>query len=889
MLASQMIYTACGKDRSGSFSVWSKSSDVTQTECDDIIKLMSYLKPKGVPYEPNEEELRTLFPVKYGYFILSSGRRCVASSAYVGKVYSDMDTRNGNFVIHAYIFNDLEGFNPFGLMNMNVFRRKLSYSEWHDNPAPDELPKVELESNFSIDESVLRSMLTGANRNIYASLLQSVLDSVGTDATVTFNDSEANLKHIYSFIGAFLPAKLFNDVTFMNQYSTQLNYMVSSMGALPVKIRNIFSGLIDSVYRYEEEIEKGHYAFNFSKGIGSPVISKRYVVDIIGSFETERLFPTLKKVSAVNKIMEEANCDVDSAVAVYHVSQKHFNWFKDAVELTKAMDIAISKGYVDQKSAALDFYKSIVLTGKWGKGKEIIDLIRFAYENNDALVKKQIIYDFFNNFAAYGVNISEGSVSVVNQIKANAPFPWNDFVRLIINDPTWESYISKKSSISELYFVFDGLVCAIGQSANDAVNNKAYDMLLRIFKKSVDSCSLELVKLCLDDVKKLGSKVENFLLENGLDGVYNSRIENVDLLEFVIKVILLANDENKKVGMLATIVLSNIQTSHLLPVYIKFETQNPNVFAGVERELARDPEFSRFQNKKEAHVFKNTARVTFNDLTTYFNKFYKTGYDSGIYLEKVKQYIASLDSKSRVAQCVKLYNQIKYLGDDFNDVVEVLAGINNGLFSLTMEELINFTPMYMLDIDQLNNRLINAGITVPDKYKLLKTVNLVRAKSGKQKLILALKNNCLYGDMNGPLIAKYVSRYFPEVLEAYMDVKKLKELKRNQILVAVFEKPLADPQNNAKIIEHIGNSGWRYDIMADIMAHAFNVNDRLASTFINFVDSYVDKMKYGENKKMFKKALKILPEEDRSAVQKYADEYLKEHMSFFAKLFSKNK
>ena len=94
MKAYQMIYTACGQDRSGAFSVWSKSANVTKAECDEIVKLMSYKRPPNAPYEPTEEEIRTLFPPKYAYILLSSGRRCVAKASYIGKVYSDLDTRN---------------------------------------------------------------------------------------------------------------------------------------------------------------------------------------------------------------------------------------------------------------------------------------------------------------------------------------------------------------------------------------------------------------------------------------------------------------------------------------------------------------------------------------------------------------------------------------------------------------------------------------------------------------------------------------------------------------------------------------------------------------------------------------------------------------------------
>ena len=60
MYAYQMIYTACGKDKSGAFSVWAKSNQITKAECDEIVRLMSYKKPKNAPYEPTSEEIKTM-------------------------------------------------------------------------------------------------------------------------------------------------------------------------------------------------------------------------------------------------------------------------------------------------------------------------------------------------------------------------------------------------------------------------------------------------------------------------------------------------------------------------------------------------------------------------------------------------------------------------------------------------------------------------------------------------------------------------------------------------------------------------------------------------------------------------------------------------------------
>lgn len=113
-------------------------------------------------------------------------------------------------------------------MKLNSFKTCLSYTEWHDNPAPDVLPVVELEANPSIDESTIRNMLSGSGKQNYFSLLQAVINAAYSNETVTFNDTEENQIKVYSLIGTLLPSCLFAITTFSNQYSTQLDFTMSS-------------------------------------------------------------------------------------------------------------------------------------------------------------------------------------------------------------------------------------------------------------------------------------------------------------------------------------------------------------------------------------------------------------------------------------------------------------------------------------------------------------------------------------------------------------------------------------------------------------------------------------------------------------------------------------
>jgi len=147
MKASQYIYTACGKDRNGAFSVFSKSRDITDEESSEIREVMMYKTPSGLPYEPTEAEIEEKFPKKFGYFFLSSGRACLAQVCYVGRVYSDIDTRWGNYIIHAFVFKKTVDFAPYSFIENALFKRELTRKEWHDDPIPDELQQVEMPEN----------------------------------------------------------------------------------------------------------------------------------------------------------------------------------------------------------------------------------------------------------------------------------------------------------------------------------------------------------------------------------------------------------------------------------------------------------------------------------------------------------------------------------------------------------------------------------------------------------------------------------------------------------------------------------------------------------------------------------------------------------------------
>ena len=144
VLASQLIYTSWpnGNSMKKGFMVYSKTEDITLEEENEILASFRYVTPRGLPFAPNEDQIRTLFPPMYGCCKLSSGRYCIALSTYIGQDYTK---RYGNYLIHAFVMNQYFPSLVLSLYNSKIFRRSLTKEELSAISAPPSLEKIRLE------------------------------------------------------------------------------------------------------------------------------------------------------------------------------------------------------------------------------------------------------------------------------------------------------------------------------------------------------------------------------------------------------------------------------------------------------------------------------------------------------------------------------------------------------------------------------------------------------------------------------------------------------------------------------------------------------------------------------------------------------------------------
>lgn len=221
MICSEYIYTSW--KGGGGFATFAKSDDITSEELQELTGKLTYSKPVELPDSPDDEEIRTLFPVNSVYFRMKSGRYCMAQSCYVGKDYAmEVNPRWGNFLIHAYLFDSPNGELACMALESELFKRGLTDEErQYDSilvPSPREICGEDPED---FGEDALDLIFELGEDGEFFTLLQAVMDRAERDATVLVGVSDREkIARWVRAIPLVLPKKYSDRAT----YSTYLLY-----------------------------------------------------------------------------------------------------------------------------------------------------------------------------------------------------------------------------------------------------------------------------------------------------------------------------------------------------------------------------------------------------------------------------------------------------------------------------------------------------------------------------------------------------------------------------------------------------------------------------------------------------------------------------------------
>lgn len=252
----QLYYTSCPKGMSAGsgFQTYSMSEGITPEERKEIEKIGVYKPHDTLPSQPTAEEIRSIFPVAFSFFQLTSGRYGVCQTRYVGKDYSG---RFGNYFCHALLLEQGDWpFYPIQLYQSPVFKSELTAEEIDVSSSPAPLPTLKASDvplNPYMNHEAAADCISEEKTGVFKAILASIMNySTVRKPIILIADAEEAVLWLTAVQFAF-PLKIAHSITFTTH---TLSYYEHNcvIRSIPKDIRDIFD---DNPQRYMDFIVFG--------------------------------------------------------------------------------------------------------------------------------------------------------------------------------------------------------------------------------------------------------------------------------------------------------------------------------------------------------------------------------------------------------------------------------------------------------------------------------------------------------------------------------------------------------------------------------------------------------------------------------------------------------
>lgn len=883
MKAYQMIYTACGKTKNGDYDVWGHSSALDYKECGEIDKIMSYQRPNGAPFQPTEEEIKQYFPKKYGYFYTSSGKACIAQSSHVGRVYSDVDERWGNYVTHALCFASDIDFSPFDIFGAPIFKDKLTYKEWHDDPSPESLPEIAVTIPKGRAVSGVPALLSDSRKkNMLPAFVQAVINTLETnDKAVVVSLSDEEIPTLLALVGVALPKFMHKKVTFQTQYRATGNY-----GDTTVRARVQFP-LNRSTYGFVDDMRAGKTVFNFDTGDFTDVKVGGYVKGVFAALNGG-IDAAERYAASIGKAMTELHCDIEAAALVGALMGGKYNDFDSPAHYESVLNMLIGAKYVNKEEYASRVYSEIVAKAIWPFNTELSGLIRFAYENGGQSIRNELVFRVMKSLSAFGITLASPTEQAFDSFKRGLPIDYKGVVSAALTDQRWTA-LTESADEALTYVILRIYIDALKTPSAATAEN----YILRIAKKAYEKGGLDALVTnlsLLGDNKQLADR----LIYSTVGALFGKGSLSEKELSLAFDGALLLSTRGARRDATLAIIKGSLNSPALISVYTGKKAANPQAFAEIERELSGEAEFVEFVKRCRLLEFKNKQTVTPAELDRYFKEYYITGEDDGTYLKKLD---ALIGAKRQVGDAVEalldVYTKNCPADDSSALCLDVVSYIEKKIFSYPLSELIRLRASVINQVAQIDARLKGARRQTSGQYELLYTAMLITRKTPREVLYTAVEGKKIYERLSPEKLELFARSFTTEAVALYVDMKrKDKKLGKQQLMTAIIH-PLLSKVKDSNLYFTKAIKAQRFEdgaeLVADLMCYAFNTEGGFADRAREFVKYYVSTLKRPEYKKLFKLIKVILTPKEYAGPKKFINDYLNNNRSFLEKLFGAKK
>lgn len=876
MKAYQLIYTACGKERTGSFSTWSKSNEITPEEENEIITVMSYRTSENAPYNPTEEDIKKYFPRIYSCFILSTGRKVLSTSTYIGPVYSDLDKRSGNFIIHAFVFDVGLNPNPLSVFTNTQFKKELLPSEWK-NDAPLNLQAIDYNDNFILNKSNINNIVNSKSDDALKGLLESAYLSLNNKGILVFNDDFDSMVAIYSLIYAMMPESLLTRLTFSNQYSTTIEFNLTSNNTKRIAIRNPIDPN-NYIPFTNEELSVKH--FDFINNEIDNVEPSPFIENAFNILKANGLEECQKFIRFVKDLQTKFAYSVDDILNVYYVVNKKYSKLSSPSVICDSIKKAAQASLISFGTVCNDVFNEYFEKGILTYNCDTMSLLLLCYKYLVQAQKTKIFRGILNNLESCGVNVN-GDYSSFNQsLESALGEMYKDLISQLVNDLDSRQIFLSSTNRNYVSYIFDVSI--------KNINNVEFKNIISKFVENlIKSSDLVELKSALDKVEYADRACRNELVANYISPLFDDLIYDEVSFENRIEYFDALKQEEIK-ELFLKLMLANIDNNKFIKIYVNLEKRNPKI-EQFSLLIKNEPSLKLFFTKIECLEFENKQTVTLADLTSYFNKHYLNNEDAGSFYNQVKRFLENCQSM-RLENALSVYSVISNVDFGKYALWNVALFIYDFVLDQPIESIAKLAPESYKKILDLNKKLSDGNRLENKKLNIVKTYLLLNFRFGDQSNLDKIKDNLVYSYLDKNQFDDFFKKYDTLIANYYLNNKKKKVAEYNKLIEIIFTLPIHSIDSFiSSMLNHLFylNKKDASELTADLLLYGFSFDNYEAQNIRKEVENFFDVIGAHKSKAILNDNVDLFKSRGCNKLIDYVNQYNSDHLGFFESIKAK--
>ena len=885
MSASGLYYTSWKNAISpGGFDVYAKTLDISDADTDKIVRLTKYVPKKDLPVNPTPEEIKTVFPKKYTFFRLDSGKYCIACSTYTGK---DCYDRFGNYFVHALVLDNLDNVRPADLIGSDEFKCVLSREEAEDT-YPDEPEKVN-ERDFSrpLTKDMLLEFFDSERVHVLKKLATALCTAKGKRVGVVLDDEDKNLKYWHTALTYVLPESIWKSLSFSTYGADRSFFIVSGVQSSP----------------YINSIDIKSYTFEMASGAADLNITPHPFIDHACELFINDPFSAQMFSRRIEELSDDCDsADLDVIYRLWCVENNKFDVFDSPSELKRVLD----KYFTAMPEKAERITKNVVFalcfSLSFQKTYEFTDLLRFLYAHAGESDKEELLTSYIDMNLEKAASVEP--MKLYDAIKRSCVCPWGEAVSMLFK-PKMLDHIATFDSLSAHFFICAVMIDAYS-GASETRQRNVVEYLAATCANHVANNDVAMAALILRRASHKGT---------GLDQMINQRVCEKDLpvlsedphrtFEYI--------DVTETYGECFWMLIVNCarripeSIDILIPGYISYIKTHPEKkkeleAIGVTKEVCRV-----FLKAVSLYEFEHRGTYDTDLLVSKYEEYMCEENEAiaekakRIYLETLAGYLESIDGAGRIRTCVGILKRIFAKNLPKKTDSRILRLMNHAMFTGNRLSVIkNATTGDFLS--NFATFLENAGIEIsPVARAIIEGDTFVLASDERSNYVVALKSIASMAkdrtftfanrELEAEDLKDFGDIYLPHVIECARLFANIDE----KLFQSFMEEIMTYLSGYERFIvtfdEYLNKD---VDRSCRMLRYVFDYTFQIPSTPMSLTmqdisHRYLERLSGSKRKKV----LAYLCENvhSRTKMQKYSVKFLETHKTFGAKklIFEKNK